>query len=125
MAPTKKKTTTEGKTIDEFFSCFETEYKPFVEWFLDKETDTKFAILEFVSNEPEQYTNKWNRVQWKIEVMDDTDQLAFLSGGKRLFQSIMRFCKKESKLPQDLGLVQINRIGSGFDTRYKVDYFQK
>ena len=122
---TKKKTPTEITTIDEFFGDFESEYKPFIEWFIDKEEDCKFANVIFVENQPIKYTNKWGNTQWKILVLNDVEEEAYLSGGKRLFQAIMRFCKKEEKLPSDLGITTIKRIGSGFDTRYKLEKFEK
>jgi len=118
---TKKKTTTEVKTLDEFWGDFSTEYKSFVEWFSDKETGNKFTMLQFISDKPEEYTNKWKRQQWKILCSNDYGEEVYLSGGKRLFQTIKRFCQSEESLPSELPELIIWRIGEGFDTRYKIE----
>lgn len=119
----KPKTTTEFPDIREFFGDFKTEYTPFVSWYSDPvRSDLKTCIVSFKENKPIKYKNKWDREQWKILVEDDYDTTALLSGGKRLFQTIMGFCQKEHKLPMDLDAILISRIGSGFDTKYKIEY---
>lgn len=114
------KTLTELPDFKEFFGEFESEYKPFVSWYLDIDNPNQKSIeIEFISNKPDEYTNKWDKTQWKIEVIQDQEE-CILSGGKRLFKTILGYCKKENKLPIDLGKCQLLRIGSGFDTRYKL-----
>lgn len=119
---TIEKTVTEQKSILNFFSEFKTEYIPFINWYI-KPNGEKNAILEFVEDRPTKYMNKWEREQWKIKVIDDMQGEAYLSGGKRLFQTILAFCSKHNKLPTELGVLILHRIGSGFDTRYKFDFF--
>lgn len=116
--PKKEKAPTEDLNFEEFFGDFEIEYLPFVEWSITID-DNKSIEFNFESNEPIKYTNKWNREQWKINVYQDND-LRLLSGGKRLFSSILLFCKKNNKKPIDLGQVVIVRYGSGFDTKYVI-----
>jgi len=117
----KKKAKTEISTLDEFWGDFQTEYKNFVEWTYDKETGNKFAIVSFIEDKPSKYTNKWNREQWKILVQDDYNEEVILSGGKRLFNAIRKTCVENECLPTELEPIIIWRIGSGFDTKYKIE----
>lgn len=121
MPPKKTKTTTEITTLDEIWGDFETEYRPFVEWYYDKETENKFCKITFAEDVPEKYVNKWNRTQWKIKVQNDYDEECMLSGGKRLFQTILRYCKENGKKPTEVGEIILWRMGSGFDTKYKIE----
>lgn len=114
-----KKPITEIKTITDFFSEFKTEYVAFVNWFI-KDDNTKQCMVEFVEDKPKKYINKWNRDQWKILVLDDTDCERILSGGKRLFRTIMNYCTRSEKLPTQLGKIIIFRKGTGFDTYYSI-----
>jgi len=121
--PAKKTHTRAPNEVEEqmvdWFGSFEVEYVSFVEWIRDSETDTVCVIIEFPDdNPPEEYKNKWDRQQWKKRVLQDEEDRV-LSGGKRLWSAFVMFCKKTGKLPSELGLVRVDRIGSGFETRYK------
>jgi hypothetical protein len=125
--PNDKKTLkvpTEKITFDDVWNGFKSDYLPFVDWVQSQDDDFQFLILEFVENAPTPYTNKWSRAQFKMKVSQN-DEIKMLSAGKKLFIKIKAFCISENKLPCDLGKVQIDRFGSGFDTDYKVQYSQK
>jgi len=120
--PAKKKQTRTPNEIEDqmadWFGSFEVDYVQFVEWIRDTDTDSLCVIVEFAdSDAPEEYKNKWDRVQWRKRVIQDGED-RILSGGKRLWSSFVSFCRKMGKLPADLGLVRIDRHGSGFDTKY-------
>lgn len=112
----EKRVITEDPKFKDFFGDFEIEYLPFVEWLI-VDDDTKLASVTFEDEKPTEYKNKWARTQWKMKVIQDAD-LRMLSGGKRLFSSLSSFCKKHNKYPVSLGIVNIFRIGNGFDTKY-------
>jgi len=124
MAPKKKtikKTCTQNLGLESFFGEFKTEYLPFVIWHY-KSDNVKIAVVDFLEDKPQQYKNKWDRIQWKMRVMSE-DEEVILSGGKRLFQTLYRFCQEVNQLPTDIGLTTIYRLGNGFDTKYKMELF--
>jgi len=124
MPPKKKtikKTTTQHPDLQSFFGEFKTEYLPFVQWYY-KSDKAKLAVVDFLEDKPQQYKNKWDRIQWKMRVMQYEEEM-ILSGGKRLFQTLYRFCEEANKMPTELGLVAIFRIGNGFDTKYKIESY--
>jgi len=118
------KVPTEPLLFDDIWNGFKTDYLPFVEWQQHPDENFSWIVVEFEENSPKAYTNKWSREQFKIKVIQDTVS-KMLSAGKMLFVRLKDFCEKEHKLPMDLGFVQINRIGSGFETTYQVLYYKK
>lgn len=112
----KERALTEDPKFEDFFRHFDIEYLPFLEWHIVND-DMKMAIIEFETDKPEKYINKWGREQWKIKVIQDAE-VRMLSGGKRLFTSLAIFCKKHNKFPTELGKLNIFRDGKGFDTKY-------
>lgn len=118
---TTKKTTTEPIRWKELFGEIQTEYLPFVNWhYIDE--NHKIANLEFISDKVDPYINKWDRQQWKISVFQEEED-KILSGGKRLFQTLQRFCMKHNMRPSELGFISIHRLGGGFDTKYRFEFF--
>lgn len=113
------KTPTEPISFDDVWNGFKQDYLPFVEWVSQPDDNSSFCIITFDENAPIAYKNKWSREQYKIKVHQD-EFPKMLSGGKKLFIAIKEFMKKENKLLVDIGKVQIDRIGSGFETDYKV-----
>ena len=115
-----KKAPTEPITLSDAFNAFDIEYKEFVDWYRDLgDAGCVYCIVKFLENQPVKYTNKWNREQWKILVeSEDTEKI--LSGGKRLFKALKALCIKYNKYPKDLGVIRVDRYGSGFDTHYKM-----
>lgn len=115
-----KKTPTEGFNINDAWNAFKVDYLKFVEWYRTKDDDGSYIVGKFEEDTPTAYTNKWNREQYKIQ-FDQDGQSKCLSGGKKLFAAIRTICLKSKCNPIDLGIVQINRIGSGFETDYIID----
>ncbi len=118
------KTPTEPVRFDDAWNGFKMDYLPFVEWSQHPDDNFAFIIIRFASNAPEPYTNKWAREQFKIKV-DQNGEIKYLSAGKRLFIKIKSFCQNENRLPMDLDLVQIDRIGNGFETDYHIRFAEK
>lgn len=116
----KERTKTEEPKFQDFFREFDIDYLPFVEWLI-VDDDTKMADIEFETDKPERYINKWGREQWKIKVIQDSEP-RMMSGGKRMFTSLAIFCRKNDKYPTELGKINIFRNGSGFDTKYIFKY---
>ena len=115
------KTTTEPIKLADIWDNFKADYKPFVEWLVDADNlSHTFIIVEFISDAPELYKNKWGRDQYKMEVYQSTEE-KILSGGKRLFLQLKKLCLSENCKPSELGNVLIIRQGSGFDTNYSVE----
>lgn len=112
------KTPTESLNLGDMWDFAKVEYLPFAEWMTDDDENV-CCIIEFSSNTPDKYENKWKREQWKIEIKQ-YDEKRILSGGKRLFAAIRSFCNERGKMPMDLGKVRIDRLGDGFETDYKV-----
>lgn len=79
------------------------------------------CIINFESDAPTKFVNKWGREQWKILVRQE-GSLKWLSGGKRLFEAIKRLCK-ESELPPTkfVNYVRINRIGKSVQCSYSAE----
>lgn len=123
MPSKNPKTPTESIKLDDIWEGFKSDYLPFVEWLTDPE-GIIFCLVRFEENNPTKYTNKWSREQFKISVLQD-EQQKVLSAGKKLFMKLKNFCIAENQLPTDLGIVQIDRIGSGFETDYKIQKFKK
>lgn len=115
------RTPTESIKFADIWNGFNAKYLPFVEWFSNPDTEETFIVVKFVDDNPEPYVNKWSREQFKIKVLQNGEN-RILSAGKKLFQRLKAFCIEENKLPSDLGEVQIDRYGSGFDTDYKIQY---
>lgn len=115
------KTTTEPIRLADIWDSFKSDYKAFVEWLADVDDPSQsFCIVEFISDSPEQYKNKWGRDQYKMMVYQGQEE-RILSGGKRLFISIKKLCISENLNPTELGNVLVVRKGSGFDTEYSVE----
>lgn len=118
--PTKNaKTPTEPLTFNDVWNGFKVDYLPFVEWMSNPDDDFSFIIVEFAENDPLKYKNKWGREQFKIRVNQNEEE-KMLSAGVKLFVKLKNFCIKENLMPKDLGKVQIDRYGSGFDTDYSI-----
>lgn len=123
MTKITARTPTESIKFADIWDNFKSEYLPFVEWLSHPDDGYSFIVVEFRENAPTPYVNKWSREQFKMKVSQNNEE-KMLSAGKKLFMKLKSFCVSENKLPSDLGLIQIDRIGSGFDTDYKVQYFK-
>lgn len=116
-----KKTPTEeinfSDQINAVFGDFAVEFLPFVEWIKGTDGDIGCNLL-FATDTPEAYENKWGRQQWKMEVIQ-AGHAAMLSGGKRLWATFKAFLLKQKKLPTELPLTTVKRLGDGFSTQYE------
>ncbi len=112
------KTPTEKVTFDDAWNGFKSDYLPFVEW-IKTEEGFQMIIIKFTENNPTPYVNKWSREQFKMTCEQD-ESAKVLSAGKKLFIKLKAYCVIENALPVDLGLIQIDRFGSGFETDYRV-----
>jgi hypothetical protein len=115
----KTKVPTEELKMDDIWNNFKSDYLPFVEWRTDADTEETFVIVEFLDDAPVPYTNKWSREQFKMRVNQDNEE-RMLSAGKKLFIALKKYCMSAVLLPSQLGNVAVVRIGSGFDTEYKI-----
>jgi hypothetical protein len=119
MDQKKTKSPTEILKMDDIWNNFKSDYLPFVEWRVDADSEETFVIVEFIEDAPIPYTNKWSREQFKMRVNQDNEE-RILSAGKKLFMALKKYCMNAVLLPSQLGLVAIIRIGSGFETDYKI-----
>lgn len=118
--PKEPKTPTESFNLEDAWDGFKTDYLPFVEWMKDSTDSFEFTQVKFLEDKPTAYVNKWSREQWKIQV-EENGIKKILSAGKRLFMSIREFCYANKKTPTNLGIVQIDRFGSGFEVGYRIN----
>lgn len=99
---------------------FDDERFEFVEWTV-QDANISFCIIEFESDAPVKFVNKWGREQWKILVSQNVNQ-KWLSGGKRLFEAIKRLCKEFNSSPRGIhGVIRINRIGKSVMSQYTAE----
>lgn len=114
------KTPTQEFTFNDFWNRFKNDYLPFVEWVQDaSDENTSFINVVFLEDVPTEYVNKWGRTQYKIKVKQKADE-AFLSAGKKLFQRLRDVCLQFKEQPTQLGMLRIERYGSGFETDYSI-----
>lgn len=124
MPDKKPKTPTEPFTMDDAWDGFKADFLPFVEWMVDSTDSFSFCQIEFIEDSPTAYKNKWSRDQWKIQVRQDGSP-KIMSAGKRLFMTLREFCYQNKMKPSELGIVQVDRFGSGFETGYRVMFIKK
>jgi len=125
------KTPTEDWNILDAFAGFKEKYGKFVTWFKHPEDGYEFCVIKFLGSNPEKYTNKWGREQYKVEVAEEDCEKSILSGGVRLFVKIRQFVEKNARDPKGKDVdftqkwIQIDRIGSGFNTDYSISFSKK
>lgn len=124
MNEKKPKTPTEGFNLDDAWNGFKSDYLPFVEWMKDSTDSFEFCQISFIDDVPTAYVNKWSREQWKMQVIQNENK-KILSAGKRLFMSLREFCYENKKKPSELGIVQLDRFGSGFEVGYRLLFIKK
>lgn len=102
------------------------EYLPFAKFErFDKHEELYIALVD---DEPSIFTNRWGKSQWsirvwkyrprqkgmpEIETSGAENDMFLLVGGVRLFREI----KKEKEYE---GILRIRRLGTGFQTKYKI-----
>jgi len=114
-----KKTPTEPITISDVWGEVKPKYIEFVKWLHHPDDDFDFVVVEFLEDQPEAYKNKWQRDQFKILVNQEGIE-RYLSGGNRLFAVIKAFMLNQNDYLTNMGKLQIDRIGSGFQTDYSI-----
>jgi hypothetical protein len=126
------KKTTKKKEVDEnveqrekepwesSWDDFDDERYEYVNWQV-KDANVCFCNIKFESDAPVKFVNKWGREQWKLLVLQEQCQ-KWLSGGKRLFESVKRLCKEFKCSPRNIpGVVRINRIGKSVTCQYTAE----
>lgn len=134
------KTPTENYNFRDAFNGFKERYGKFVSWFKNPDQNFEFCQCKFIGGNPEKYVNKWGREQYKVEVQETDSEKSILSGGLRLFVKLRGFIEKrvqdietknknkalnDSEMVEAIGWFQIDRIGSGFNTDYKISSIKK
>lgn len=96
---------------------FDDERYEYVNWTVI-DANKHSTDVQFESDAPCKFVNKWGREQWKILVVQNGSQ-KWLSGGKRLFECIKRLCKECNLPPRRLnGIIRIIRIGKSVECSY-------
>jgi hypothetical protein len=123
-----KKTTRKDEHVEERekqpwesgWDDFDDERFEYVNWQI-KDSNISYSDVKFDSDAPVKFVNKWGREQWKILVTQDSSQ-KWLSGGKRLFESIKRLCKEFNTGPRGIpGIIRINRTGKSVMCQYSAE----
>jgi hypothetical protein len=110
---------TEPLHFSDIWNNFQIEYFPFLKY------KDGMAKVTFLHDDPKEFTNKWNRIQYKMLVketcssIDGSSTTKIIATGKRFFAGLRAFCDGVGKLPTELGEVTIKRVGTGFETSFE------
>lgn len=113
------KTPTQPPTFLDAWNGFKESYTEFVKWQQSTDDEFEFCQIRLIDESPIEYKNKWNRIQWKMLVEQDGEE-RMLSGGSRLFVALKKCLVSLNVAHDKLPILQVDRIGTGFDITYKV-----